>query len=372
VAPDRAASEPVLRRSLDRLRARDFRNLRQLELVPGPRFNVVSGENGQGKSNLLEAIEYLGSLRSFRSARVEDLVHEAAARAELWGLARGDGPAHELRVALDRGERREVQLDGKRPRSRAGYGRALPAVVFHPGELTLTAGGADGRRAFLDHLLTRLDETYATSLAAYTRALASRNRLLRAEPPNRRGITAYDELLAASGAVIGQARAALVDALAPRVATLFEEISGSGPALAVHYEPRVTPEVSSLRVALQAAFDKDIARGFTADGPHADDLGFRLRDTKARRYASQGQHRAMVLALKVAELRELERRTGRTPLLLLDDVSSELDRSKNRRFFELLARVGGQVFLTTTHPDLILVDTDRRDFLISAGELRVQ
>jgi DNA replication and repair protein RecF len=369
VADDRPASEPVLRRSLDRLRAREFRNLRQLELVPGPRFNVVSGENGQGKSNLLEAIEYLGSLRSFRGARVEDLIHEAAERAELSGLASGDGPPHQLRVALDRGERREVQLDGKRPRSRASYGRALPAVVFHPGELTLTAGGADARRSFLDHLLTRLDETYATSLAAYTRALASRNRLLRAEPPNRRGITAYDELLSASGAVIGQARAALVDALSPQVSTLFEEISGAGPQLSLRYEPRVFPEVASLRAALQTAYDKDIARGFTADGPHADDLGFRLRETKARRYASQGQHRAMVLALKVAELRELERRTGRTPLLLLDDVSSELDRAKNQRFFEMLARLGGQVFLTTTHPDLIRVDTDRRDFLITAGEL---
>ena len=96
---------------------------------------------------------------------------------------------------------------------------------------------------------------------------------------------------------------------------------------------------------------------------------FDLRETKARRYASQGQHRAIVLALKVAELRELERRTGYAPLLLLDDVSSELDRAKNQRFFELLGRLGGQVFLTTTHPDLILVDSERRDFIIAAGEL---
>ncbi|HEX4353657.1 MAG TPA: DNA replication and repair protein RecF, partial [Polyangiales bacterium] len=312
---------------------------------------------------------YLGSLRSFRGARVEDLVNERASQAELFGLAGGDGPAHELRVALDRNERRDVRLDGKRPRTRASYGRALPSVVFHPGELTLSAGGADGRRDFLDHLLSQLDETYATSLAAYTRALASRNRLLRAESPNRHGITAYDELLAASGAVIGQARATLVDALSPRAASLFQEISDSGPRLTLNYEPRIVPDVAKLRSALQAALDKDLARGFTADGPHADDLVFRLHETKARRYASQGQHRAIVLALKVAELLELEARTERTPLLLLDDVSSELDRDKNRRFFALLARLGGQVFLTTTHPDLILVESDRHDFMIRAGEL---
>jgi DNA replication and repair protein RecF len=359
----------VVQRALETLRVRDFRNLRLLELAPGARFNVVSGDNGQGKTNLLEAIEYLGALRSFRGARVEDLVNESAEQAELWARSAGDGPSHELRIALSRAGRRSVQLDGKRPRSRASYVPALPTVLFHPGELSLTAGGADGRRAFLDHLLTRLDETYASSLAAYTRALGSRNRLLRSEAPNRRGIMAYDELLAASGAVLGQAREALVSELAPRVSALFDEISGSGLALQLDYEPRVAPQVATLRAALGAAIEKDIARGFTADGPHADDLVFRLRETKARRYASQGQHRAMVLALKVAELLEIERRTGSTPLLLLDDVSSELDRIKSRRFFALLSRLGGQVFLTTTHPDLILVDTNRRDFTISAGQL---
>jgi DNA replication and repair protein RecF len=360
-----------VQRALEKLRLRDFRNLRQLELTPGQRFNVVSGDNGQGKSNLLEAIEYLGSLRSFRGARAEDLVNESAERAEMFALGGGVGlaPAHELRATLSRAGRREIRLDGKRPRSRAAYSHALPTVLFHPGELTLTAGGADGRRAFLDHLLVRLDETYAASLAAYTRALASRNRLLRAESPNRRAVSAYDELLAASGEVIGQARAALVSELAPRVAEVFDEISGASQTLQLQYEPRIMPEVAQLRAALHAALDKDFARGFTADGPHADDLGFRLAEQKARRYASQGQHRAIVLALKVAELLELERRTEHTPVLLLDDVSSELDREKNRRFFALLSRLGGQVFLTTTHPELILVEVDRRDFRIAGGAL---
>jgi DNA replication and repair protein RecF len=357
-------------RRLEKLRLRDFRNLRSLEFTPSPRFNVISGDNGQGKSNLLEAVEYLGSLQSFRGARVEDMVHEAAQDSELWASSGGDGPSHELRVALSRAGRRDVKLDGKRPRTRASYSRALPTVLFHPGELTLTAGGADGRRGFLDHLLERLDETYAASLAAYTKALASRNRLLKADVPNRRGITAYDELLAASGAVIGQARAALVYALAPRVAALFAEVSGEdGPIVSMLYEPRVEPDVARMREVLRGALEKDLLRGFTADGPHADDVVFRMRESKARRYASQGQHRAIVLSLKVAELLELESRSGQTPLLLLDDVSSELDRSKSQRFFELLTRIGGQVFLTTTHPDLISVSSERRDFMINAGAL---
>jgi DNA replication and repair protein RecF len=356
------------RQQLLKLRARDFRNLRELELSPGPRFNVIAGDNGQGKSNLLEAIDYLGTLRSFRGASAEELVRDEAPQAELFATTGGEVLPHEHRVRLARtGARREVQLDGKRPRSRVDYAQTFPVVVFQPGDLSLTTGAPEPRRAFLDQVLERLDVTYATSLAAYTKALASRNRLLKAERPQLRAITAYDELLASAGAVIGQSRAALVEALAPRVTHSFAEISGEGPGISVAYESKVAPSVEALRNALAETLEKDLARGFTGVGPHGDELQVRLQEHKARRYASQGQHRAIVLALKVAELLELEKRTGRTPLLLLDDVSSELDSGRNRRFFGLLADLGGQVFLTTTQPALILAEGEREDFRMQAG-----
>lgn len=359
------------RQRLLRLRARGFRNLRELDFSPGPRFNVISGENGQGKSNLLEAVDYLGTLRSFRGASTEELLADDAESAELWASVSGSALPSEHRVRLHRsGARREVLLDGKRPRSRTVYAQSFPTVIFHPGDLSLTTGAPEPRRAFLDHVLERLDATYASSLAAYTRALGSRNRLLKQESPSQRtkaAIVAYDELLASAGAVIGQARAGLVDALGPRVSEVFARISGEGPGVSLAYEPRVSPTVERLREALAANLEKDLARGFTGVGPHSDELAFRLQTHKARRYASQGQHRAIVLSLKVAELLELERRTGRTPLLLLDDVSSELDAGRNRRFFGLLAELGGQVFLTTTQPALILVDEGREDFRMRGG-----
>ncbi len=356
------------RQVLLRLRVRDFRNLHEVDFSPGPRVNVLAGDNGQGKSNLLEAIDYLGTLRSFRGAQTDELVAEHADQAEIGATVGGDGLPHEHKIRLSRSGRRQVQLDGKRPRSRAAYALSMPVVIFHPGDLHLTTGAAEPRRVFLDRVLERLDETYAETLAAYTRALASRNRLLKADVPNRLAIGAYDELLASAGSVLGQARSALVAELGPRVSDFFAEISGEdAPQLSLRYEPRVEPTVPALRRALTAAIDKDLARGFTADGPHGDELMFRLHETKARRYASQGQHRAIVLALKVAELQELEHRTGRTPILLLDDVSSELDSERNRRFFALLARLGGQVFLTTTQPKLILVEAGRMDFQVKAG-----
>jgi DNA replication and repair protein RecF len=354
-------------RALESLRVRDFRNLRLVELSPGRHFNVVWGDNGQGKSNLLEAIDYLGSLNSFRGAKADELICESAQNAELLARVTGDVLPHEHRVRLSREGRREVQLDGKRPRSSAAYLQALPVVLFHPGDLNLTLGSAEARRSFLDRLLVRLDAVYASALAAYTRALASRNKVLKSDSPSRKALTAYDELLASAGSVIGQARAGLSAELGPRVSSAFAEISPEGPAVALAYEPRVEPSVNAIRKALQESLEKDLARGFTAEGPHADELAVRLKETRARRYASQGQHRAIVLALKIAELIELEQRTGNTPLLLLDDVSSELDRERSRRFFALLNRLGGQVFLTTTRPELVVVEGDRKDLQVIDG-----
>jgi DNA replication and repair protein RecF len=149
------------RQRLLRLRVREFRNLHELDFEPGERFNVLSGDNGQGKSNLLEAIDYVGTLRSFRGAQTAELVGEHAAAAELLASVGGDVLPHEHRIRLSREGRREVTVDAKRPRSRAQYALTLPVVIFHPGDLELTTGSPEPRRAFLDRLLERLDETYA-------------------------------------------------------------------------------------------------------------------------------------------------------------------------------------------------------------------
>jgi DNA replication and repair protein RecF len=354
------------------LSTRGFRNLGDAHFEPGPRFNVISGDNAQGKSNLLEAIDYLASLRSFRGAVPSDMIASGAAEAELSGVLHGDAAARRFRVRLRREGGRELQLDGKRPRTRASYLVAIQTALFHPGDLELVSGGKERRRAFVDRILEHFDATYASSLAVYERALRSRNSLLRAERHDRGALTAYHELLASSGAVVGQSRARLLDELGPLALDAFHAISGEPGTLAIRYEPRVTPDLSAILAALEASIEKDIARGFTAEGPHADEIALSIDGVPAKRYASQGQHRAIVLALKVAELHQLTRRVGRVPMLLLDDVSSELDSTRNRRLFDLLAELGGQVFLTTTQPDLILLDQDRSDFSVRHGVIRAR
>lgn len=352
------------------LDVRGFRNLAPFVLEPGPRFHVIAGDNGAGKSSLLEAIDYLARLESFRSARTEELLQHGASRASLAMRVAGETAPRTFRVTLEPKRPRALLLDDKKPRSLAAWHASARVVLFHPGDVELPSGGPEPRRALLDRLLSQLDPTYASTAAAYGKALRSRNRLLRAERCDRRAIVAFDELLALAGAVIGETRARLVEGLAPLATEAFEEISGGDERFLVAYRPRVEPTIDALRSALARSLDKDLARGFTAEGPHADELALSLHGTLARRHASQGQQRVIVLALKVAELRVLRERTGRTPLLLLDDVSSELDRARNRRLFELLARTAGQVFLTTTHPEFILLDDDeRRDYRMHEGRL---
>ena len=349
------------------LRAHGFRNLQSLAFEPGSHFNVIHGDNGAGKSNLLEAIYYLGALKSFRGAKTDDLIALDSDSALLEATLEGGPAPHKLRIDVGRSQRRRLQLDGKRPRSTSLWHQTVRMVLFHPGDLILASGAPDKRRAFLDRMLEQMDPIYGSTLASYEKALRSRNRLLKEERTDRRSVRAYDAILSKAGAVVGQARRRLIDDLAPRVVRAFSDVFAGDTPLGVRYLPRVEPIEELIAEALERSFDKDRARGFTADGPHGDDLELRLHQVGARHHGSQGQHRTIVLALKTAELDLLSERTGRVPILLLDDVSSELDRSRNRRFFEVLSHAGGQVFLTTTHPEFILLENDRVDFHVDAG-----
>lgn len=349
---------------------RGFRNLESTSLVPGERFNVFYGDNAAGKSSLLEAVDYLATLRSFRSAKTEDLIQDSAAHSLIRMHVRGSSLPRSFECRLHRTSPRELLLDGKRPRSIAVWHSSVQAVTFQPGDLEIAAGGPDARRAWMDRVLMQMDPTYASAIATYTRALRSRNRLLKAESSDRRAIASFNEMLASSGVVISLARTRLLLDVAPLATSAFQEITGDDVRLFVTYKPRVSSDVQEARLALEESLEKDLLRGFTAEGPHADDVTLQLAESNARHHASQGQHRALVLSLKVAELLVLARRTGHTPILLLDDVSSELDRGRNRRFFTMLSRMGGQVFLSTTHREFILLDEGRTEFRVETGRIQ--
>jgi DNA replication and repair protein RecF len=341
------------------------RNLAPLVLEPSPRFNVFSGDNGQGKTNLLEAIYLVGTLRSFRTGHLRELIafggEEASVRAR---VARG-GLERLYEVRLD-GARKRARLDGKTPRSMGEYFGGFNVVLFAPEDLRVPRGAPGERRRFLDRSVFNRDVGFLPVAQRYARILKSRNGLIRQDAPDLELLDVYDAQLAETGAEVVAARTRYLEELAPRFAAAFEAITHTGLPATLAYRPAA----EDLAAGLARGRRRDLARRQTGCGPHVDDLELLLDGRPARAYASQGQLRALVLAWKTAEMRLLREALGDAPVLLLDDVSSELDPSRNRHLFDFLDEIECQAFVTTTHPKHVLATQNRLDFQLVAGDVR--
>jgi DNA replication and repair protein RecF len=352
------------------------RNLRPLTLEPRERFNVFAGDNGQGKTNLLEAIFAVAALRSFRTAKLADVIAFDAERASLGARVRKDDLVRVYEVEVAPGARK-VALDGKAVRPLARYFGGFNVVVFTPEDLALPRGAPGDRRRFLDRGVFNLRPDYLGTAQRYERVLRTRNTVLRqagdGEIDRRRledMLAVYDQQLAALGAEVIAARQAFVDVVGGELAMAFAAITRTARAASVRYAVRGDAATEpAILAALRAARVKDLATHATQVGPHRDDLVFELDGREAGAYASQGQLRAIMLAWKTAELSVLARAHGDSPILLLDDVSSELDPQRNEFLFEHLANLAGQCFITTTHPSHVLLRQHRADYRIAGGEI---
>jgi DNA replication and repair protein RecF len=341
------------------LSVRDFRNLAEVELAPSPRATILLGENGQGKTNLLEAIFLLSTLKPLRAVRLQELVRFGAERGLVAGGFEGPGGLRRAAVEVAAGGRTAF-LDGKPQERLDAYFEGLASVCFSPDDLLLVKGGPDGRRRFLDRAAFNRWPAVLGEAREYVRALRSRNAALRAGPAEVEA--SFRTPLVRAGARLLVRRRALVDELAPRLSAAFAEISGPGaPAARLAYRPAAGMTVEGgeeelaarLASALAARLERDRERGYTSAGPHVDDLVLALDGRGAKLFASQGQQRALVLALKIAEIENLRAAIGRPPLLLLDDISSELDPAKNRYLLGHLAALSAQAFLTSTDRRLL-------------------
>jgi len=344
------------------LAVQDFRNLAEVALAPSHRATVLLGENGQGKTNLLEAVYFLTTLKPLRAARLAELVRFGAETGGVSGEFEGPGGLRRVAVQVAAGGR-VASLDGKPLGSGDrldAYFEGLAAVCFSPDDLLLVKGGPEGRRRFLDRAAFNRWPAVLAEARDYLRALRSRNAALRASSPEVEA--SFRGPLVRAGARILRRRRDLVGEIAPRFENAFREISGLGaPAAALGYRAAggmrwdgTEDELAArLDAALAARASRDADKGYTSVGPHMDDVTLALDSRDARHFASQGQQRAIVLALKVAEIENLRALLGRPPLLLLDDVSSELDPQKNGYLLEYLGRLPGQAFLTTTDARLL-------------------
>lgn len=354
---------------VSKLVVRGFRNLSAVSLEPDPRCNLFIGANGQGKTSLLEAVDFIATLRSFRGATRSQLIGHGVAQSLARMVVEGGEVDHEFRLTMDR-KSREVLLDAKRPERAVQYYGAAACVVFHPQDLDLVRGGPDLRRRLLDRILVRVVDGYGEALRSYARALKARNALLRASVPDARAVGAYDPMLSRFGSAIVRARIALTDELLPAARAAADDIALSGSEVSIAYRSKSPTDAEGYREALSRAWDADRARMSTTLGPHADDVVIKWSGRIARDVASQGQTRAIALALRLAELEVLRARSGRTPWLLLDDVSSELDRERTERLFERIAKLEAQLWVTTTDPAVAALLPSAVRYRVDRGEVQ--
>jgi DNA replication and repair protein RecF len=334
------------------LSIRDFRNLARVDIDLGPRFNVIFGDNGQGKTNLVEAVYVLATSRSFRTARLDELVAKGAETASIRGRVVETGEEREQSVGLRRGLR-ATRIDGKRPPSLAAYAVRTPIVVFHPGALSLSAGGGVERRRLLDRIALYASPASLAHGLSYGRAMRARQRVLEHRGEDAGDLDGWEELMVRHGHALSAARAEAADRLIPAACRAFARIGSPGLELRARYEPGAPSDADAFRAELTRHRKRDGSRGAATVGPHRDELALSLGDKGVRATASQGQHRSVVLALELGEIDVVTEARGVRPVLLLDDVSSELDRDRTASLLGALREEQGQVLLTTTRPELI-------------------
>lgn len=363
--------------TLDRLVLIDVRNISKLEMAPTRHLNVIAGNNGQGKTSILEAIYILATSRSFRTSKLPELLRHGTAAARLGGLFSEHWPAGKLErkqsVELEGRARKNILLDGEPPTSLGHYATRSPVVVFEPNQLSLTTGPSSDRRTLLDRVTLFTHPEATVHRARYSRAIKERQLLLSDRSSDRRSeLDAYESLLAEDGARLTSMRAQAVETLVEPLNDAFRKIAAPDLELGIRYRPGGSADPTEARTRLAADRSADGRRKRTGYGPHRDDLELTLDGHEARVVASQGQHRALTLALKSAEVTTIARARGVQPILLLDDVSSELDAERTTALFEHLAGTESQIFLTTTRRDLIVggrTDGDRGDFVVERGAL---
>jgi DNA replication and repair protein RecF len=342
-----------------RLELVDFRNYASFVLEPAEGLTILVGPNAVGKTNVVEAIELVTETSSFRNPAWQDLIRAGAERAMVLNHAETDGGVGvDIALAVENG-RRTYRVNGTAKRAVAEAAGHVPAVVFTPDDLRIVKDGADRRRAAVDAVGTQVSRAYAQLKAEYERVLRQRNALLRSGDATHELLRPWTDLLARTGSALTGRREGLIAKLAPHVADEYAALA-SGEVLTVGYacawrrqDPKEgeSAEISPEEVMLGALRDRsseEIARRTTLVGPHRDDIRFEIAGQDARAFASQGQQRTAALAWKMAELAVIEELSGTTPVLLLDDVMSELDQARRHALAERVGR-RTQTIMTTTN-----------------------
>lgn len=369
--------------------SRHFRNLEGSPFELHPRFNLFYGDNGQGKTNLLEAIYFLLTLRPLRpSLRMKELLawgeQESVVKGKVLGRVE-----REISVEFSR-RKKQLKLNGAPPLGLDDYFEGLHIVAFAPEEIQLARGAPELRRRFLDRAIFNTDLTHLHQVRRFLRVLSHRNALLRKESVDETFLEVINEQFVEYGTSLILRRISMLARLKEHVQPVYQSIfSDNSWEIDLLYHSKLglqslgkkvlEKEADEVEAAIADKFrnqlerhkQREIERRCSLVGPHLDDIHFTFQGKPFKHAASQGQLRALILALKIAEISEIRKRTGQHPILLLDDVAGELDPRHSAFFFDFLEQTQGQILLSTTSLDYIqLPDITRYPcFHVSNGQL---
>lgn len=331
---------------------------------------MLVGDNGQGKTSVLEAIYFAATSRSFRTERISEVVQEGCDKTIVEIQLSDDGYAREQRATVN-GTRRQMLMDGQKPSTLAAYATRSPVVVFHPGDLNLVAGAASGRRTLLDRLALFANPLSSTHRGRYRHALRERQAILERQKSSAVELEAFETLMAQDGSAITRLRHEACQLLSNALQSTFGRTASPQLNLVVRYAPGGTEDSEAFARELESRRGSDARRKLATFGPQRDDIEFFIDGRSVRRHASQGQQRILALAIKLAELECIGRIRQAHPILLLDDISSELDSSRAGAVYGYLQESPSQIFVTTTRPELFVTPgveaTERFDFRLVNG-----
>jgi DNA replication and repair protein RecF len=344
---------------LKTIHLRQFRNYKEQQVDFTAAKTILVGNNAQGKSNLLEAVELLATLRSHRMARDRDLIQDGEIASQINATLQRQTGISDLTLTLRRNGRRTVALNSENLRRQMDFLGVLNAVQFSSLDLELVRGSPENRRNWLDTLLIQLEPIYAHILQQYNQVLRQRNAFLKQNQDSANiqdsELALWDAQLATTGTRVIRRRDRALQRLTPIAKAWHASISGSTEILQINYVPSVPLDQNHPEQIQQAFLEKiqmraiaELRQGTTLVGPHRDELELTINQTPARQYGSQGQQRTLVLALKLAELQLIEEVVGEPPLLLLDDVLAELDPSRQNQLLDAI-QDRFQTLITTTH-----------------------
>lgn len=365
-----------------KLNFKGFRNLEDGFIEPGEKVNVIYGENAQGKTNLLEAVWVLCGAHSFRGAKDSELVGFNSEKAQLYAEFYSQNRVQNVQINFyptqNKKDKKEILINAI-PKSAAELVEKTGAVVFSPEDLTLVKSGPAFRRKFIDSAICRQKVKYASVLGKYNKTLNQRNALLKDIPKHRElmeTLEIWDTALCSLGGLLIKERIDYIKKLNLCAEEYHHGISSGREALKITYDTNFeTENLTSQQLAeemlkkLRTGVKEDLMRGYTGTGPHRDDVNMEINGVSARNFGSQGQQRSTVLSLKLAEARLHREITGENPIVLLDDVLSELDNS--RQDYLLNKTENYQVFITCCEESNKEQLKNGRIFKIDRGKVRL-